>query len=71
MAMLGLIGGPLLILAGIGVIFDVLEHSSPVQEIMTIPEALWELSIGIFLIVKGYRPAQAAGQPTEEPSPMR
>ena len=55
MAMLGLVGGPLVILAGIGVLFDVIEAGGPVQGLMTIPEALWELSIGIYLIVKGYR----------------
>jgi hypothetical protein len=55
MAMLGLIGGPLLCLAGILVIFDVIEASGPIQAVMTIPEALWELSLGIYLVVKGYR----------------
>lgn len=45
MAMLGLIGGPLIILAGIGVIFDLVEGGGPVQGLMTIPEALWELSV--------------------------
>jgi hypothetical protein len=43
------------ILAGIGVLFDVIEAGGPVQGLMTIPEALWELSIGIYLIVKGFR----------------
>jgi hypothetical protein len=70
MAMLGLIGGPLLLLAAIGVIFDIIEAGGPVQGLMTIPEALWELSIGIFLIVKGYRPSPALGQSAEEPSPV-
>jgi hypothetical protein len=55
MALLGLIGGPLVIIAGIAVIFDVIKAGSPVQGLMTIPEGLWELSIGIYLIVKGYR----------------
>ena len=55
MAMLGLIGGPLLCLAGILVIFDVIEASGPIQAVMTIPEALWELSLGIYLVVKGFR----------------
>jgi Domain of unknown function (DUF4386) len=55
MAMLGLIGGPLLCLAGILVIFDVIDASGPVQGVMTIPEALWELSLGIYLVVKGFR----------------
>jgi hypothetical protein len=73
MAMLGLIGGPLLILAGIGVLFDVIEGSGPVQGLLTIPEALWELSIGIYLIVKGYRPSSPvlAGAQPDEPSLLR
>jgi hypothetical protein len=57
LAMFGLIGGPLVILAGILVIFDVIETGSPVDGLMTIPEAFWELSLGIYLIVKGFRPS--------------
>src|SRR5918992_973246 len=55
MAMLGLIGGPLLCLAGILVIFDVIEGSGAVQGLMTIPEAVWELSLGIYLVAWGFR----------------
>jgi hypothetical protein len=55
MAMLGLIGGPLLILAAILVAFDVIEAGKGIQGVMTIPEALWELSLGIYLVVKGFR----------------
>ena len=55
-AMLGLIGGPLIIISGILGLFDVIEGSSPVQGLMTLPEAIWEFGIGVYLIVKGYRP---------------
>ena len=55
MAMLGLIGGPLLCLAGILVIFDVIEGSGAVQGLMTIPEAIWEISLGIYLVARGFR----------------
>jgi hypothetical protein len=55
LAMLGLIGGPLIILSGIGVLFDLYQARSPVQGIATIPEFLWELSLGIYLTVKGFR----------------
>ena len=41
---------------GIGVLFDLYEAGSPVQGIATIPEFLWELSLGIYLTVKGFRP---------------
>ena len=57
LAIFGLIGGPLIIIAGILVMFDVIEGSGPVQGLMTIPEAFWELSIGIYLAVKGFRPS--------------
>jgi hypothetical protein len=57
MAMFGLIGGPLLCIAGILVIYDVIEAGGPLQGVMTIPEAIWELSLGIYLVVKGFRPS--------------
>jgi Domain of unknown function (DUF4386) len=57
MAMLGLIGGPLLVAAAIAVLFDVIDRGSAVQAVATIPEAAWELSFGIYLIVKGFRPS--------------
>ena len=55
MAMLGLIGGPLIILSGIGVLLDVWDAGGTVQALATIPEALWELSLGIYCTVKGFR----------------
>ena len=55
LAMLGLIGGPLIILSGIGVLFDVFEAGGPVQAIATIPEFFWELLLGLYLTFKGFR----------------
>jgi uncharacterized protein DUF4386 len=57
MAMLGLIGGPLIIASGTAVLFNVIEPGSGPQVIATIPEFLWELSLGVYLIVKGFRPS--------------
>jgi hypothetical protein len=57
MAMLGLIGGPLVALSGIAVMFDIIERGGAVQGVATIPEFLWELSFGIYLIVKGFKPS--------------
>jgi hypothetical protein len=55
MAWLGLIGGPLIVASGIGVLFDAWDAGGTVQAIATIPEFLWELSLGIYLAVKGFR----------------
>jgi Domain of unknown function (DUF4386) len=55
MAMLGLIGGPLIILSGIGVLFDVWDAGGTVQALATIPEFLWELSLGLYCAGKGFK----------------
>jgi hypothetical protein len=55
MAMLGLIGGSLIILSGIGVLFDWWNQGGTVQAIATIPEFLWELSLGVYAAVWGFR----------------
>ncbi len=60
MAVLGIIGGPLVAAAGVAVMFGVTERGSALQGLATIPEFIWELSFGVYLIVKGFRSAPAA-----------
>jgi hypothetical protein len=55
MAMLGLIGGPVLVFAGIGVLFGWWDAGGTVQSLATIPEFIWELSLGIYAAVWGFR----------------
>lgn len=57
LAMLGLIGGPLIVVSGIAVMFDLIDRGSTLQGIATIPEFIWELSFGIYLIIKGFKPS--------------
>jgi len=57
MAMLGLIGGPLIVLSGTLVLLDVIEPGSAAQVIATIPEFFWELSLGLYLTFKGFKPS--------------
>jgi Domain of unknown function (DUF4386) len=57
MALLGLIGGPIAFLGGILVIFDVIEPGSGSLFLMTALEIAWEASLGIYLIVKGFKPS--------------
>ncbi len=59
MAVLGLIGGPLIIVSGVGVLVGLIEAGSVWQAIATIPEFFWELSLGVWLTVKGFNPAAA------------
>jgi hypothetical protein len=54
---LGLVGGPLNIISGTLVMFGVAEPGGTLQGLCTIPEALWELSLGLYCMVKGFRPS--------------
>jgi Domain of unknown function (DUF4386) len=55
MALLGLVAGPVLCAAGIGMLFGLFEPGSAPQVIATAPEFVWELSLGIYLMVKGFK----------------
>jgi hypothetical protein len=55
MAMLGLIGGPLLAATGLAVMFGAFDAGSAAQGIGSIPEIAWEASLGIYLAVKGFK----------------
>jgi hypothetical protein len=57
MALLGLIAGPVLLARFVGIVFGVFEPMSVLGSIMVAPEFLWELSLGSWLIVKGFNPS--------------
>ena len=59
MALLGLIGGPLLLASDIAVLFGAYNQTSGAAGILTVPEFAWELSLGIYLIVKGFKTSSA------------
>src|SRR6476660_8296684 len=57
---LGLVGGPLLIATGTAILFtgnDPSDALRSLQGIATIPEALWELFLGVYCTFKGFRPS--------------
>src|SRR5919206_2046602 len=48
MAMLGLIGGPLLILSFVLQLFDVYDNGSSAAALLSLPEIAWEASLAIY-----------------------
>jgi hypothetical protein len=66
MAMLGLVGGPLIVLSGIAVLLGAIDAGSIVQGIATIPEFAWELSLGIYMIVRGFKSCPIVPDATRE-----
>jgi len=55
MALLGLIGGPLLILSFVLILCGVYDNGSTASQLLTLPEAAWELSLGVYCAWKGFR----------------
>jgi hypothetical protein len=60
---LGLVGGPLIILSGTLVLFGVADAGGALQGLATIPEFLWELFLGIYCTVKGFKPSSPILRP--------
>jgi hypothetical protein len=59
-AWLGLIGGPLIIVSGTAVMLggdDPSDTLRSLQGLVTIPEFLWELFLGVYCTFKGFRPS--------------
>ena len=55
LALFGLVGGPLIILTGTLAMFGVIEQGGSLQGVATAPEFIWELGLGIYTIVWGFR----------------
>lgn len=56
---LGLIGAPLLLVSDIATLFGVWEQTSGPAMLLVLPIAVWEFSFGVYMAVKGFRPAAA------------
>jgi Domain of unknown function (DUF4386) len=57
MAMLGLVGGPLLILSFVLILFGVYENGSGPAFVLALPEIAWEASLGVYAAWKGFKPS--------------
>ena len=55
--LIGLIGAPLLITSTIAAFFGIIEQISAWSAIATLPVALWELSLGLWMTFKGFKPS--------------
>ena len=59
LSLIGIVGGPVLIAGFLAVIFGVLGRDAPLAALSALPVFLFELSLGIWLIVKGFNPSAA------------
>jgi hypothetical protein len=61
--LLGFVGAPLLVLASTVTIFGTQDATSPVWALAVLPIALWEFSLGVWLVVKGFTPSPVLPAP--------
>ena len=67
LVMISLIGGPLALVAGIGVLLGAWDTTSGLPVALTAPEAIWEFSLSVWLLVRGFRPSPILTGPPVAP----
>jgi hypothetical protein len=55
--LIGLAGAPLLLASDLATLFGAFGQSSPAAFFLALPVAAWEFSLGVWLVVKGFKPA--------------
>jgi hypothetical protein len=60
---LGLIGAPLLLASDVAIFFGVYDRAAPIALLAAAPIAVWEFSLGVYLVLKGFRPSAVAALP--------
>src|SRR5438270_11436275 len=57
LALTGIVGGPILLAGYLAVMVGLLGQHAPLAGLSSIPVALFELSLGVWLVVKGFQPS--------------
>ena len=53
--MIGFVGAALLVASDLGTLFGAWDRLSPVVAVAALPIAVWEFSLGVYLVVRGFR----------------
>jgi hypothetical protein len=64
----GVIGGPLALLGGIGVLLGAWDDPSGPLTALTVLEVIWEFSLSVWLLAKGFRPSPILTGPPAIPA---
>jgi len=66
LALIGIVGAPLLLASYLAVLFGLLGQHAPVAALSALPVALFEFSLGVWLVVKGFGPSPIFSGETRE-----
>ena len=56
LSLIGIVGGPVLLIGYFAILFSLIGQHAPLAGLFAIPVALFEFSLGIYLVVKGFKP---------------
>lgn len=65
LSLVGIIGAPVLIVGYMAILFGVIDRISPMAALSAVPVALFEFSLGIWLVVRGFNSTPAAIAPVQ------
>jgi hypothetical protein len=63
---IGMAGAPLLVASDIAILFGLWGPSSATAALLALPIALWEFSLGVWLVVKGFSPSPILASDRED-----
>jgi Domain of unknown function (DUF4386) len=63
---LAFIGAALLVAGDIAVLFGLIGQHAPPTALFALPVALWEFSLGVYLVVKGFKPSPILSSETRD-----
>lgn len=68
---LGLIGAPMLVVSSVATLFGAFDQVSSPAFALALPIAAWEFSLGVWMVVKGFKPSSttAGGVPAPDVDP--
>jgi hypothetical protein len=67
--LLGLVGAPLIIASVTATMFGLKDQLSTLSGLAVLPIALWEFSLGVYLVVKGFKPSPVTAGMTTNSTP--
>lgn len=57
LSLIGIAGAPILICGDIAILFGFIAQRAPIAAIFAVPVALFEFSLGVWLVIKGFNPS--------------
>jgi hypothetical protein len=65
LSLIGIIGAPLLIIGYIAILFGVIERISTMALLSAVPVAVFEFSLGVWLVIKGFNSETVGASPVQ------